>query len=73
MPQPENMQSGSIIRIYQDPITREQPEGEAVLKGRIGIAGQVSETSRLEIWRVKFLGETREVYRDILVTDIRRA
>lgn len=68
MPRPENMTQGSIVKVYHDPITREKVEGEAVLKGKIGIAGQVTETSRLEIWRIKFLGDTREVYRDILVT-----
>ena len=43
------MKSGDVVTIYEKPITKEQPEGEAVLIKKL------SEHRGKEYWEIKFL------------------
>lgn len=62
------MKRGDTVTIYEDPITREKPEGQAVLLKRIDSAD-----SDMERWRVQFKGDLEMVVeRDILHISLKR-
>ena len=46
------MKVGEIVMIYEDPITRQKPEGKAVLLRKIADMGD-----SLERWAVRFEGD----------------
>lgn len=52
---------GAVVMIYQDPFTRQRPEGQARL---LSLLSDDGETQR---WRVRFLGEDRNVDRTLAV------
>lgn len=47
---------GSRVMIYEDPITKEKPEGVAILRELYAIRGLMSR------WRVEFEGESGQFY-----------
>ena len=49
------MKKGDIVKIYEDPITKEKPEGQAKLINRISRSG--NKVARFETWEVKFLSD----------------
>lgn len=55
---------GTRVMIYEDPITKEKPEGEAILRQLRAVAGLMTR------WRVEFLDELGHSYqRTIAVED----
>jgi len=55
------MKKGDKVRIYQKPITEEDFEGEATLIRK----DLTDKKNNLEVWWVKFKGDTREFRRTI--------
>jgi hypothetical protein len=64
------LHEGQIVNVYQDPITEENYEGNAVLMQFVKFAGNYDGT-RLETWLVQFQGAMDyvedEVYRTLMV------
>lgn len=59
------MQPGFRLRVYVDPISEEEVEGVARLVKKVKNAGTY-DGRRLELWEVKFNGESRTCHRKIL-------
>ena len=49
------MRKGDVVKIYQDPLTKQQPEGEAKLIKRLGYGE--NKLPKVERWEVKFLSD----------------
>lgn len=69
----ENAQPGTIVKVFQDPVTEKKFEGKAVLLHNVqphgGIDGApLSDEKALMQWVVKFLDTKEKVYRFILVS-----
>ena len=54
---------GERLVIYQDPVTRKKPEGEAEL---VEFHHKESFAPYMEVWRVKFIGEEETYERYML-------
>jgi len=50
---PTPLKKGMRIKVYSDPITKREPEGEAILD----LKEQVADNENLQYWSVKFKGE----------------
>jgi len=61
------MKAGDRVTIYRDPLTRQEPEGEATLIRLVDHCRGFHEGDRLESWRVQLDGGRRCVERVILV------
>lgn len=48
------MKKGDHVTIFEDPITRELPEGEAVLVRKVGEMEDVAVDWHFEDWQVRF-------------------
>ena len=53
---------GATVTVYEDPFTRQRPEGQAKL---LSLLSDDGETQR---WRVRFEGEDRNVDRTLAVS-----
>ncbi len=63
------MKRGQKVTIYQDPITRQRPEGKAKLIGRVSEIG-VYEGHPVVRWQVEFADEPGVSYeRTVVETD----
>jgi len=54
---------GSRVMIYEDPITKEKPEGNAILRELYAIRGLISR------WRVEFEDELGQFYERSIATE----
>jgi hypothetical protein len=54
---------GSRVVIYEDPITKEKPEGKAILRELYAISEQLSR------WRVEFEDELGQFYARTIATE----
>jgi hypothetical protein len=59
------MKAGDKVRVYYDPLTQEEFEGDAKLK-KFEMHVGVYEGQNLSRWRVRFSGDTKDVTRNIL-------
>jgi len=57
------MIAGTVVTIYQMPLTQEQPEGEAKLVEFVGL----DPDTQLQTWVVQFLSDQQRVQRKILI------
>jgi len=62
------MKAGQKVTIYEDPVTQQNPEGEAVLVEKVDTDNSgVWETGVLEWWKVWFPGEDTLYERKVFV------
>lgn len=61
------MKAGDVVTVYQDPISRTQPEGEARLVRCIDKGADPAAPQRLERWKVRFVGDRETFVRTIMV------
>lgn len=62
------MKPGQKVTIYQDPLTRLTPEGDAILVKSHGAKGKY-EGMDIELWEVEFITDKALCPRRILVTE----
>ena len=60
----KDLKPGDKVIVYQDPLTRTQPEGEAEL---ISLFRRESLEPPVELWSVRFEGESENRFRSILL------
>ena len=59
------MKKGDVVQIYEDPITKQKPEGQAELIKRLAYGE--NKLPKIERWEVKFLHDGYETERNIIL------
>lgn len=60
------MKKGDIVTIYEDPITKKNPEGKAKLVNRLDEDSIWTGEYLIDVWSVRFLGEKTLYFRRLL-------